>query len=133
MNSPLLLAILSAACFGTWPVISRFATGVNPGWFSLLVALGTLAGVLPMLNTAMPAARGAAIVLVAGAVNGVGMLMFVKLLNTKGADLSRVLPMVYALMPVFTVATSMAFLHEPMNLKRGIGIALAIAALFFLN
>lgn len=81
----------------------------------------------------MPLTRGGAIVLAAGVLNGVGFLFFGKLMQWKGRDVSQLLPIVFALMPIFTLATATLLLHEPVTAKKLAGIALAGIAVWLLN
>ena len=132
MNSPLLFCVLAGVCFGTWPILARFG-GMTPGWMSFLIGVGTMLATALGLNASTPGGKSAAIVVAAGAINGLGMLAFGKLIGWKGQDVSRLLPIVFAIMPVVTVLTALLFLHEPMTLKRGAGIVLAGIAIWFLN
>jgi drug/metabolite transporter (DMT)-like permease len=66
-------------------------------------------------------------------VNGFGLVFFSKVATWKGEDVSRLLPLVFVMMTLVTVAASVVFLHEPLTSKKLVGVALACAAMWFLN
>jgi len=135
-ESPLFFCVMSALCFGVWPIVSRIGN-VGTSWSSVLVVFGALlttsVGLFFSARESMPLTRGGAIVLVAGVLNGVGFLFFGKLMQWKDRDVSQLLPIVFALMPVFTLAAAALLLHEPVTAKKLAGIALAGAAVWLLH
>jgi uncharacterized membrane protein len=80
-----------------------------------------------------PSGRAVTYALIGGVVNGFGLVFFSKVATWKGEDVSRLLPLVFVMMTLVTVAASVVFLHEPLTSKKLVGVALACAAMWFLN
>lgn len=134
-NNPLPYCIFAALCFGCWPILGRFA-GLGSGWLSLLVATGTaiLASVSLLANhPGAPSVRSVIIGLTAGAINGIGMLAYAKVIGWQGEDVSKVLPIAMILTPLFAMAGALIFLGEPVTGKKLIGAGLACVGVYLLS
>lgn len=135
MNNPLFFCIFAALCFGSWPLLGRFA-GLSSGWMSLLVSTGTatLATVSILTNQAStPSVRSIGIGLVAGAINGLGMLAYSKVIGWQGTDVSKILPIAMILTPMFAMAGALLFLGEPVSAKKLFGAGIACAGIYLLS
>lgn len=132
MNSPIVLAVVSAAMYGTWPLVARFAP-ISPAWMSIILALATGAiSTVALPGAATPSAKAVAIIAAAGVMNGIGMLAYSKIIGTNGVELSKVLPMIMVLMPVFTVIGSWIVFGDLMTAKKIAGVMMALAAVYLL-
>lgn len=134
-NGPFLYAALAALCFGGWPLIAR-AGGAASVWLTLCVTCGGLAVAwtnLAFHDDQAPSSRAVMYALAGGLVNGLGLVFFGKVAIWKGEDVSRLLPLVFVMMTLVTVAASVVFLHEPITSKKIVGVVLACAAMWFLN
>lgn len=136
MNNPIYYCIFAALCFGGWPLLGRFS-GLSSGWMSLLVASGTatlgLISIFTNQTSGAPSARAIIIGLTAGAINGVGMLAYSKVIGWQGSDVSKILPIAMILTPMFAMAGALIFLGEPVSAKKLFGAGIACAGIYLLS
>lgn len=131
-KNPLVYCLIAACFFGTWPVIARFAH-LSPGWLALVFSIGTGVVAVAGLNSPVPLARPLIIGVGAGMVNGIGMLAFAKLISWEGVQVSRVIPITFALMPVFTTLAALVLFGEQLSLRKAFGVTLAFIAVYLLS
>lgn len=98
-----------------------------------MLALG--AGVIALfgLTALLPSVRSLLIGYAAGTINGAGTLAYAALLNLQGVEVSRTIPVVFALMPVFTVLGALVMFGEPITLRKAIGVSVVIAGIWVLS
>ncbi len=135
MNNPLYYCIFAALCFGGWPLLGR-CSGLSSGWMSLLVASGTvILGIVSILTQTgnTPSTRSVIIGLTAGAINGVGMLAYAKVIGWQGSDVSKILPIAMILTPMFAMAGALIFLGEPVSAKKLLGAGIACTGIYLLS
>lgn len=141
MSNTLPYILIAALFFGTWPLIARFSL-LDAGWTSLLSALGI--GIVALfggiIGSSVPSLKSAAIGLFAGSVNGLGMLAFAKLLGWKGIDPSRILPITFALMIIFSSGGAIVLHYffpglfpESLTIKKLIAIMLIVIGVYLLS
>jgi predicted RND superfamily exporter protein len=106
---------------------------------TILIVLGSLIPVLPLLrNQNFAATSGNALLLglLAGIINGVGLLAWYRLVagSNEGLwELSRVLPIGIVLLAVVIVIGGRIFFNEPLTTDKLTGLALACAAIWLLS
>lgn|GEM_PF-2011359 len=135
LNNPLTYCIFAALCFGGWPLLGRCA-GLSSGWMSLLVASGTVVlGTVSIITNpaSTPSVRAIVIGLTAGAINGVGMLAYSKVIGWQGSDVSKILPIAMILTPMFAMAGALIFLGEPVSAKKLFGAGIACVGIYLLS
>lgn len=131
MQSYLIFALISLLLYGLWGFFPKLASNTNIDARSILVfeAIGTLAialvvllaiGFKPTFN-----GKGFAFALLAGIAGAVGSLFFLLALSRGKAS---VVVTMTALYPLVVIILSTVILKEPINLKQGIGILFALAA-----
>lgn len=138
MNMPrwLLFALLTVVLWGGWGFASRKLGDALSAEQTLVIstlAMLPVMGVLASRKSPSPgrAARGILVAFVGGLFGGVGNLAFYRLLNA-GEKAATTVPLT-ALYPVVTVVLAVLFLRERINFSQLLGIALALAAIYFFN
>jgi len=134
MNNPLALCLLTGLCFGSWPVVARWS-GFPGSWIAVAVAACTLVvvGFTFNLQEGQATGRGVLIVLAAGTLNGLGMIMFGKLLGTPGLDASKYIPIVYGMLPAVSMVGMLVVFRDPAYATKFIGLALVCAGVWLIN
>jgi len=138
VDSATLLCLVSAVFWAAAPLIGRYSA-VNPWMMATLVAGGSFLVVLPIIflhNFALTDPRGIAIGLIAGVVNGIGLLAFYRLIAGSGQglwDISRIVPLVFVMVPIFTSIGAFLLFKEDVTPQRIIGLVLAAGAIWFLK
>jgi uncharacterized membrane protein len=133
INAALFYSIILALTFGFCPLIARLS-GLTPGWTSAFLALGTLPIVVCgfWYGGAVPAGRSLIIGLLAGVINGVGLMAYGKL--TSGQfEISRFMPIALAIAPAIIAVGGWIFFHEPISLNKIIGIIAVVVAVWLLH
>ena len=132
MNNPFFYCLIAAFCFGIWPLIARFAN-LSQGMFLLTLGLGT--GVLSLffINNWQFTSKSLLLGLACGLVNGIGIIAYSKVINWHGAELSKLIPIIAVLMPIFTVVGAVTFLGEPLTIKKVAGIFMVAFAIYLLS
>lgn len=132
LNNPLSYCFFAAFFFGTWPLIARFAN-LRAGWLALVFSIGTGVIAASGLARPIPPGRSLLIGIVAGAVNGIGMMAFAKLIDWKEVEVSKFIPIIFALMPVVSTIEAALFFNETMAARKLVGLALAFIAVYLLS
>lgn len=134
MNSSLLLIFISAACFGTWPLLTR-GTALPPTWLSFGINAGTWIVSLAWLSQrpTVPSARGLGIAIAAGLLNGLGMLSYATLFTHRGVEISRSVTITGILVPVFACLGALLVLSEPLTARKVAGLFLGGLAIYVLK
>lgn len=136
MNSFLIFAIISLLLYGLWGFFPKVASNSGIEARSLLVfeTIGTIAvalvilaviGFRPTFN-----GKGFSFAVLAGAAGALGSLFF--LLALARGKVSVVVTLT-ALYPVVVILLSTVFLKEAITLKQGLGMLLAVGAVFLLS
>lgn len=132
-KSPWFYAVVAAAAFAIWPLVVR-VVNISPGWLGLLVSAGTAAVALALAHTeGLPNTRNLIVGLLAGVINGLGMLAYSKVLGDKTIDLTRIVPIILVLVPIMVVAGGVAIYHEPFTARKLAGVGLAGVAIYLLS
>lgn len=131
----LILALLTLALWGVWGIFPKLATGylsptsvmVYEGIGHMAVVIGALVylGFRPEVHP-----KGITFAILAGLVGTIGSLIFLVALSRGKA--SVVVPLT-AMYPVVTIALSLWLLHEPLTLKQGAGVVLALLAILMFS
>lgn len=133
----LIIAFLIAAAFAGWPIIGRFS-GVTGEYVGVLAVVGTLVTVImlsakQLLSTATLTPKAVAVMLIAGAINGIAVYFY----SLKAAD--KVIPTAtfVATVCIFMVMVA-PFQHWIVNgiaptWRQVIGYGLAALAVYFLK
>lgn len=135
-NNVLFLAFLSGLCFAAWPVVMR-ATNLDSVWVAILISFGASVFAIGVLlfrgEVVVPLWKKLSIGLIAGVINGIGFILYSKLIATKSVQLSIALPLVAVTLVIFTAAAGFIIYKEPMTLKKAIGLIGAITAVALLR
>lgn len=137
MNNPLLLSTLSGFFFGVWPLVA--ANSKIPGaLLTVLVSIGTTLTVYlgqtkaVSTNIGNITVSGGALLLALGVLNGIGIILYGKVLTMPTGNTSSYVAMTFVVMTLVTVMAGL-FYGESLNLNKVIGAVLAIGAMWFLN
>jgi len=137
LKNPLILSLLAGFFFGLWPIIARFA-GISSFWIAFLIPLGTLLVVsfeaAPKIAVSTwPLYKLLLIGLVAGAINGLGMLAYGRVLANGDLNVSKYVPIV-AILSIATAAVGAFILFkEPVTVQKSLGLLFAVAAVWLLS
>ena len=124
--------------WGASTLIARYS-GAGPYMMAILISFGGLITMLPLLPSQDFAATGnkaIAIGIAAGIINGLGLLAFYKLVGGANEglwELSRVIPIAMVLVPIVVTIGARVVFEEPFTPTKLVGIALACAAIWFLE
>ena len=138
MNSAIMLCLVTGLMWAGAPILGRLS-GVNAMMMASLIACGTLLATLPVAfsqNYAATSWKSLGFGLVAGVLNGIGLLAFYSLVagSNKGLwELSRVAPICYVLVPIFLGLGMKMLFSEAITNDKLIGVALACGAIWFLT
>lgn len=129
MNNGLVLCLMVAVGFGSWPMIARFA-GTNNAWSGFMVMGGTaLFSVLfyrAELST-VPDRKALLFLVLAGIANGIGMIAYTRLVTDQKFGMSSYAPAALTLMVVFVTIVGAIFFREPFPVTKFLGLCLAVA------
>lgn len=136
MNKPLLFSMISAFCFGFWPVISRFSRLGAPQ-VGIFVSLGTammvITGMMAPASKLPWTLKSSCLCLAAGLLNGIGILAYSRLVSEPSWDLSRYIPTVFGLTVAIATMSGVIFFGETLPLQKLTGVALIIIAICLLR
>lgn len=128
-------ALLSLLCFGLWGFFAKMAvTYIDAKSALFYQALGiTLIGIITLAMLKFKPGmeiKGMSFALISGIVNGLGLLLYLV-----AADKGKITGVVTltGLYPLITIFLAFLILHEAINLKQGIGVLLALAAIYLLS
>jgi len=137
LKNPLILSLLAGFFFGLWPVVAR-NIGLGSLWIAFLIPVGTLVMVAPyalpgMVAGHIPLTRLIVFGVFAGAINGLGMLAYGRILSNTGLNVSKYVPVV-AVISIATAAIG-AFIafKEPVTLQKSLGLIFAAIAVWLLS
>jgi len=132
-NAALFYSFILALTFGVCPLVAR-SSGLTPGWTSAFLALGTLPIVACgfWYGGAVPVGRSLIIGILAGLINGIGLLAYGKL--TSGQfEISRYMPIALAVAPAIIAIGGWLFFHESLTLNKIIGVVAVVVAVWLLH
>jgi drug/metabolite transporter (DMT)-like permease len=137
MKIQILFSILTALCLGGWPLIARFSK-LPSIWVTVMVAIGTVTVALFAFFTKTSSSESLpitfiAIGLLAGIVNGLGIFFYGKLIGTSGWEISRIVPMTFALMVLVAGLGGSLVFGEPITFRKLIGLLTVIISVFLLS
>lgn len=138
MNNAIFLCAIVGLAWSSAPLLGRLSS-VNAMMMTILIAFGTLVTTLPVAfsqNYAAAGSKSLSIGLIAGIVNGIGLIAFYRLVAGSNQGLweaSKVLPIATILMLIGITLGSRIFFGEPITTQKLIGITLACGAIWFLR
>lgn len=130
----LAICFLAAAGF-SWPLITR-ATNLNAQWAMLTVIVGTvIVAAINMASTGIGTPTRTAIIVgvVAGLANGLGFVAYSTILAFKDVDVTKVVSVTTAMIPVLTMLGAWLFFHEAPTPPRLGGIAAIALGIYLLR
>ncbi|MCX6784628.1 MAG: hypothetical protein NTV81_01680 [Candidatus Komeilibacteria bacterium] len=137
-NNPLTYCALAGLGFGVWPFLARYS-GLPPTWLAVMITVGTFSAASVWTAIAPKAGpitiRALAICLVAGLLNGLGMIFYAKLVGWQDSsvEVSKIMPLTTLLMIGFGVMIGAGLFHEPITMKKAAGLVLAAGAVMLLR
>ena len=133
MNNPMIYCGLVALFWGSMSVVPRMS-GLTGGWVAITLATGTLAVSLFGVNSSTPTTMKPLILcFVAGVLNGLGTLAFGKLASWQEVELSKVMPIAYAVIPIVVTAGAWLLLNEPLTSSKLFGLVAVVVGIYFLS
>lgn len=132
MNNPLIYCGLVALFWGGMSVVTRLS-GLTGGWVAIMIATGTMAVSLVGVNSNIPTMKPLVVCLIAGILNGLGMLAFGKLASWQGIDVSKVVPIAFAMILIVITAGAWLLLDEPLTSSKFLGLIAVIIGIYLLG
>ena len=131
MQTWFIFALIALLLWGVWGLFPKLATNyLTPASVMVFSGIGNLLvliGVLAFLNFRPDVhPRGITLAIVAGLLGTLGTIPFLYAISKGKA--SVVVPLT-SLYPLVTIVLALLILREPMTLKQGVGIILALIAL----
>ncbi len=129
-------ALIAACCFGLWPFIAKLSDAPN-AWVCPIATIGTTAFLWfatrgQIVTAPAPTSFAVLVLLMAGVVNGFGMVNYGEVLSGSLGSLSSLLPIIYIMMLGVAVMGGVLFLGEPLTWTKIAGtIAGALAVFLF--
>ncbi|MBT7007565.1 EamA family transporter [Candidatus Falkowbacteria bacterium] len=138
MNHPLFYCVVAGFFFAVWPMIMRVAQmnllyGATVMGFSTFVATLIALLISPQGDLTFPGMKPVMLGLAAGVINAFGFLAYVKLITNPEWEVSKMIPAMTALLVLFGALGGWLFFKEPLTANKGIGVVLAILAVWFLR
>lgn len=131
---PLVLCMVSAIGFAGWPLLSR-KSGAGNIWI-VAVVIGLTALVCLAVDyrgfSVIPSWKGLLWLVAAGAVNGIGMLAFARLVSNATLDTSTYFATTQTLIVVITAFVGLVWLNEAFTWRKLVGLALACLAVWLI-
>jgi len=134
-NNIFVLAFVAGLCFAGWPIVMR-GTNLDTIWVAILISFGASIFAVSIAigkRVAIPPTKELIIGILAGFINGLGFLLYSKIIATKSMQLSTALPLVAVALVIFVAVAGFIIYKEPMTLKKAIGLIGAITAVAFLS
>jgi uncharacterized membrane protein len=134
----LFYCMATGVLWGLATLIARLS-GLGSWMMATMISMGSVIAMLPMLSRQSFAAAGSkalAIGLGAGLINGLGLLSYYQLVggsNEGKWELSRVAPIALVMVPVVIAVGARFMFDEQLTTTKVVGIALACAAIWFLE
>jgi drug/metabolite transporter (DMT)-like permease len=138
MNTAWFLCAVVGLLWGIAPLIGRLS-GVSAMTMATMIGGGTFLVTLfiaPSQDYVAAGAKGLLIALVAGIINGLGVLAFYRLVAGSGEglwDASTVLTIAMVLVPIVIVIGARVFYGEELTAQRVVGLMLACGAIWLLR
>lgn len=131
MRHWLLPALSAFACWGVWAFLPKITTRyIGPNSAIVYEVLGGVVIAAAILIALGPRlewdVRGAGLAFVTGMLGVLGALGYLFAVLRGPVTLIATLTALY---PVLTLALAYAFLHEPLTLRQGLGVLLALVAI----
>ena len=132
------LCAFNAVCWATAPLIGRLSSA-NGMVMAVAINFGSLVAVLPIAFTQNYAAvgfKGLMVALVAGIINGAGVIAFYQLVygSAQGHwEASKIIPIVFVLVPVLIVFGAKFLFSEAITAQKVVGISFACVAIWLLS
>ena len=131
MRHWLLPALSAFTCWGIWAFLPKITTRyVGPNSAIVYEVLGGVVVAAVMLIALGPRLewdmRGAGLAFVTGVLGVVGALGYLFAVMRGPVTLIATLTALY---PILTLLLAYAFLHEPLTLRQGVGVVLALVAI----
>ncbi len=133
-----LLCVVNAICWALAPLIGRLSNA-SATVMAVLISVGSLIAVLPIVftqNYAMVGSKGLLIGLVAGILNGIGVIIFYGLVSGSAQGLweaSKIIPIVFVLVPIGVVVGARLIFAEAITFEKTAGLVLACIAIWLLS
>ena len=135
MQDWLLFSMLTLLCWGFYGFFPKLAVGyLAPRSVLLFQSLGTVAvGVLSLISLGFRPQlqwRGAGFAILSGMAGAIGGLFYI--LAVQRGRVSTISALT-ALYPALVIVLAITVLHEPITVRQGLGMALAVVAVMLLS
>lgn len=135
MDNGIVLCLVTALGFGTWPLIARWS-GVGSAWITAIVSCVTAITVIclePPKFSAMPTGKVTVLLLAAGFINGIAWLAYGRLVADEELQISRLAPAVSMIMIAVLAIGGVIIFGEEITLKKMMGVVCAVLATWLLT
>lgn len=140
MNNPLSLTIICVAVWCIWPSLAKISK-LQPSTITFSICVVTAITAVIMLYVLgkpqlfkVATSKGIAVIILAGVLNGVGMVTYSYLLSSRsGFDISKYVVMISSLMPVGTVLFAWIILGEHISMQKVLSIVIIVVGVYFLQ
>ena len=132
------LCAFNALCWAAAPLIGRLSN-TSAMVMAVMINVGSLVAVLPIAFTqkySEVGPKGLVIALVAGIINGIGVIAFSHLVHGSAQghwEASKIIPIVFVLVPVGVVFGARLAFAEAITVQKVLGIVLACVAIWLLS
>ncbi|MBI2056265.1 MAG: hypothetical protein HYT37_02700 [Candidatus Sungbacteria bacterium] len=132
MNTALIWCGLVAIFWGSMSVAVKMS-GLTGGWVAIILATGTLPITLLGMGGAKPTGWPLIICMAGSILNGFGMLAFGKLVSLEGINISNVIPIAYALIPIVVTIEATLLLGESLPMSKVAALAAIAVSIYVLS
>lgn len=121
--------------WGGWPLAARAAgqTGAIGTLLLVAVSIAPVAALALASGGALPGGASLAWLLLAGVMNGAGLVVFHLLATDPGVEVSSVVPAVDTAMLLVTAAGGIALFGEALTLQKALGVASLLVGIALLR
>ena len=140
MNNPLSLTIICVIVWCIWPSLAKVSK-LQPTTITFFICVVTALTALIFMYVKKDiqlstgtTTRGVMIIVVAGILNGIGMVTYSSLLSSSsGFDISKYVVMISWLMPVGTTLAAWIILGEHISMQKIFSIVIILSGVYFLQ
>ncbi len=140
MNNPLSLTIICVIVWCIWPSLAKVSK-LQPTTITFFICVVTALTALIFMYVKKDiqlstgtTTRGVMIIVVAGILNGIGMVTYSSLLSSSsGFDISKYVVMISCLMPVGTTLAAWIILGEHISMQKIFSIVIILSGVYFLQ
>lgn len=141
MQNPISLALTCVFVWSLWPTLAK-TSKLQPTTITFFMCIVTAITAIALMyckkgidfTSTENTTKGMVIIVVAGVLNGIGMVGYGSLLSSgSGFDISKYVVMISSLMPVGTIIFARIILGEQISMQKILSVSLIVIGVYLLQ